>query len=166
MPYGNNIRGCDVRLILTGLPIYFVFNFRFLATGDSYSTIGHTFRMGFSTLSFIVKEVCEAIIRRIIEKYMPKPTSEIWEKSAQDFLMKWNFPNAIGSIDGKHVTIKCPNNTGSRHFCYLKIFSVVLMAIVDANYKFLCVDIGGYGRNSDGGIFEWSVMGQGSKIRR
>ncbi|CAI6359796.1 unnamed protein product [Macrosiphum euphorbiae] len=117
--------------------------------------------MGFSTVSLIVKEVCKAINRRLIEKYMPKPTSEIWEKSAQDFLMKWNFPNAIGSIDGKHVTMKCSNNTGSRHFCYLKKFSIVLMFIVDANYKFLCVDIGGYGRNSDGGIFEWSVMGQG-----
>jgi len=48
-------------------------------------------------------------------------------------------------------TIKCPNNTGSRHFSYLKKFSFVLMLIVDANYKFLCVYIGGYGQNSDGG---------------
>jgi len=51
---GNNTRGWDVRLILTGLPIYFVFNFRFLATGDLYSTIGYTFRMRFSIVSLIV----------------------------------------------------------------------------------------------------------------
>lgn len=105
--------------------------------------------------------MCEAINRRLLEKCMPKPTTEIWEKSSRMFLSKWNYPNAIGSIDGKHFTIKCPNNTGSRHFSYLKKCSVVLMAIVDADYKFVCVDIGGYGRNSDGGIFESSSMGQG-----
>lgn len=34
------------------------------------------------------------------------------------------------------------------------------MAIVDANYKFICVDIGAYGKNSDGGIFSNSTIGK------
>ncbi|XP_050066391.1 uncharacterized protein LOC126555518 [Aphis gossypii] len=34
------------------------------------------------------------------------------------------------------------------------------MAIVDPDYKFICIDVGGYGRNSDGGILEESVMGK------
>ncbi|XP_017482455.1 PREDICTED: uncharacterized protein LOC108371411 isoform X2 [Rhagoletis zephyria] len=84
---------------------------RYLATGDSFITIGHSFRVGFR-------------------------------------------------IDGKHVTIKCPKKTGSNYWCYLHKFSVVLMAIVGPDYKFLCVDVGGFGRNSDGGIFEASNMGK------
>ena len=91
---------------------------------------------------------------------MPEPTEDIWKESAEKFNNMWQFPNCIGSIDGKHVTVKCPPRTGSQHFCYLKKFSVVLMAIVGADYKFLCVDIGGYGKNSDGGIFEGSAMGK------
>jgi len=71
--------------------------------------------------------------------YMPEPTEEIWTKSAQGFFEKWQFPNCIGSVDGKHVTIKCLNDSGSRNFCYLKKFSVVLMAIVDPDYKFICI---------------------------
>lgn len=94
------------------------------------------------------------------EKYLPEPTKEIWKQSANNFYNLWQFPNCIGSIDGKHITIKCPNNSGSTHFCYLKKFSIVLMAIVGPDYKFICVDIGGYGKNSDGGIFEESNMGQ------
>jgi len=92
--------------------------------------------------------------------FMPEPTKNIWEESARGFYEKWQFPNCIGSIDGKHVTIKSPNNSGSRNFCYLKKFSIVLMAIVDPDYKFICVDVGGYGRNSDGGILEESTMGK------
>nr|CAH7738256.1 unnamed protein product [Callosobruchus chinensis] len=34
------------------------------------------------------------------------------------------------------------------------------MAIVGADYKFISVDIGGYGKNSDSGIFEASNMGR------
>lgn len=92
--------------------------------------------------------------------YLPEPTTEIWEQSAKGFEDVWQFPNCIGSIDGKHITIKCPNKTGSNHFCYLNKFSIVLMAIVGPDYRFICVDIGGYGKNSDGGIFDSSNMGQ------
>lgn len=142
--------GCD----------YFFFVFRFLATGDSYYTIGHSFRMGFSTVAKIVYEVCEAICNRMQDSYMPEPTEEIWRNSAEKYETMWGFPNCIGSIDEKHVTIKCPNKSGSNYFCYLKKFSIVLMAIVGADYRFICVDIGAYGKNSDSGIFDASNIGK------
>lgn len=91
---------------------------------------------------------------------MPEPTEAVWESTINGFYEKWQFPNCLGSIDGKHVTIKCPNNSGSNYFCYLQKFSVVLLAVVDFDYKFITIDVGGYGRNSDGGLFEASVFGQ------
>lgn len=34
------------------------------------------------------------------------------------------------------------------------------MAVVDPEYKFTCIDVGAYGKNSDGGIFEASAIGR------
>ncbi|CAH1965361.1 unnamed protein product [Acanthoscelides obtectus] len=95
-----------------------------------------------------------------LSKIKEKPTENIWKKCAEEFENRWGFPNFIGSVDGKHVTIKRPNNSGSNYWCYLHKYSIVLMAIVGPDYKFICVDIGGFGKNSDGGIFETSNMGK------
>lgn len=91
---------------------------------------------------------------------MPPPTQETWKRTSTRFKEIWHFPNCIGAIDGKHINIQCPINAGSNFYNYKGCHSVVLLAIVDADYKFITIDIGAYGRNSDGGIFSTSEMGK------
>lgn len=57
-------------------------------------------------------------------------------------------------VDGKHVRIVPPPNSGPFYYNYKKTFSIVLFAIVNANYEFLLIDVGTNGRISDGGIIE------------
>lgn len=58
------------------------------------------------------------------------------------------------------LTIQAPKGFGSSYFNYKKTFSIVLLTLVDANYKFIAVDVGSCGKNSDGHIFANSPMGR------
>lgn len=81
-------------------------------------------------------------------------SSEKWRNIAQHFEERWNFPHCLGAIDGKHIDIVPPADSGSYYYNYKKRHSMVLMAIVDANYEFLLVDFGTNGRISDGGVLQ------------
>ena len=85
-------------------------------------------------------------------------TQQAWKTIADEFEEKWNFPNCIGAIDGKHVTVKCPSGSGSAFYNYKNQFSIILLAIVDADYNFLFVDVGTNGRANDSGVFGRSAI--------
>ena len=85
--------------------IFFVclFYYRYLATGDSFRSISFSYRVGLSTVASIVVEVCVVIWDCLVAEFMPVPRKDDWRAIANGFLHKWDFPNCVGSIDGKHV---------------------------------------------------------------
>lgn len=88
------------------------------------------------------------------------PTTQEWRSNTQKFQEQWNFPLCCGALDGKHVVLKAPPNSGSQFFNYKGTFSLVLLAVVDAHHCVRVIDVGGYGRTSDGGILANSAFGQ------
>lgn len=79
---------------------------------------------------------------------------------AEEFGQKWHFPNCVGAIYGKHVRVFCPKRSGSLYYNYKNFFSIVLLAVVDANYKFIFTDVGSYSKDGDSGIFDKSNLGK------
>lgn len=127
---------------------------KYLVTGDMQTTIATAYRLSPSVMGRILRETCPVIWDVLLEKgYLKAPSSPSeWKTIAKDFEQRWQFNHCIGAIDGKHVAMQAPANSGSMFFNYKKSHSIVLMGICDANYKFILVDIGDTGRNSDGGV--------------
>lgn len=56
--------------------------------------------------------------------------------------------------------IRKPASSGSQYYNYKNSFSIILLALVDAQYRFLFIDVGSEGRCSDGGVFRESYLNQ------
>ena len=133
----------------------------YLAYGDSQQSNSFAYRIGRSAVSKIIRETCDAIWAVLHEEYLkPRSSSQEWKEIAHEFQRLWNFPHCVGAINGKHVAIQCPLNSGSLYHNYKGFFSIVLLAVCEAHYSFTSVDIGNYGSNNDSGVLSHSTMGQ------
>ncbi|KAG5882128.1 hypothetical protein JTB14_033859 [Gonioctena quinquepunctata] len=126
---------------------------RFLATGDSYSSLMYLHIISKSAISRFIPEVCKAIVSALRDCIKVPKNEKEWDDVAKRFYSKWNYPNCIGALDGKHVVLQTPANSGSLYYDHKGSFSIVLIALCDADYNFLYVDVGVQGRECDAGVF-------------
>lgn len=89
-----------------------------------------------STVSGLILECCSAIWDALQPIVLPPPSRKTWVEAARDFEGRWDLPNCIGALDGKHCRIRCPPNSGSEYYnykgkhpifskLYLKIFCLI-----------------------------------------
>ena len=102
---GTNPVQADERLALT---------LRFLATGETFQSLSFQYRISLNAISCIVKSCCKAIVEQMASNFIKVPSTEaVWLDIYKRFAEKWNFPHALGAIDGKHFRIQKPKNGGS-----------------------------------------------------
>ena len=76
---------------------------RYIASGESFRSLEYQFRINKKGISYIVYEVAFAITQALGKEQFktPKTTKEL-KKIAEKFYHRWNFPNGLGGVDGKH----------------------------------------------------------------
>lgn len=93
------------------------------------------------------------------QKYVQIPTSRHdWEQVCEGFETRTGLPKCIGAIDGKHIYITQPGNSGSAFYNFKGSFSVVLFIMCDAFHRMMFYSVGHRGSSSDSTIFECSGL--------
>ena len=133
--------------------------YSFLSTGDSYKGLAARYRMGESKIHEVINETCDALWVTLQPEVMRPPRRRDWMRIEEGFRHRWHFPNCVGAVDGKHISITNRPESGSLFFNYKGFFSTNLLALVDSNYRFIYVDVGEYGSNTDGNVFKFSRFG-------
>ncbi|KAJ8913965.1 hypothetical protein NQ315_008956 [Exocentrus adspersus] len=123
---------------------------RFLATGRNYEDLKFSNRISAQALGKIIPETSKAIFDVLQNEYCKFPESqEEWENIGLDFDIRWQFPNCLGVVNGKHIRMIPPPVSGSYYINYKHFHSIVLMGIANSNYEFILFDVGTNGRVSD-----------------
>ena len=126
--------------------------------GETYTSLQYQFRINKGTLSLIIPKVCKALSFVLCDVISCPNTADEWLEISNCFQWRWQLPNCLGAIDGKHVRILHPPKSGSDYFNYKGYFSLVLMAVVGPNSEFIFADVGCQGRMSNGGVLQNTVF--------
>lgn len=83
---------------------------RYLATGQSLTSLHYEWNISVASLSAIIMEVCQAINNNLSAQWLQTPNTEVeWREIASGFA-KWNYPNCIGKYFSQSLIGKL--------FCY------------------------------------------------
>ena len=125
----------------------------YIATGESFQSPSFQFRISFNAVPYNIKECCNALVDELVPVFVKAPSSEEeWLEIFKNFEARWNYPYALGAIDGKYVTIRKPSNAGSYYYNYKHTHSIILLAIAGPEYECLYVDVGSNDGVNDSGV--------------
>lgn len=134
----------------------------YLKSGATMGYIANQFVTSHSAVNSTIKKVSKAIVECLENFADVRPkTTQCWEKVAARFFDRWQLPNCLGALDGKHIEIEKFGKTGSTTINYKKYPSVVLLAVCDADYRVIHFNVGAHGGRSDGGIWREDRLGHG-----
>ncbi|CAM4529128.1 unnamed protein product [Leuciscus chuanchicus] len=76
---------------------------RILASGSAQKCVASSYKLGSTTVSVVVSEVCQAIWTALKGDFVSPPKGNEWLDIKHEFWRVWNFPNCLGCVDGKHI---------------------------------------------------------------
>ncbi|XGW21998.1 hypothetical protein V3C99_004731 [Haemonchus contortus] len=126
---------------------------RYVGHGYTFAALAEEVHCGVSTVQGIVCEVAGAIRSALHDEAFPPLTRQQLEDVAIKTLVRYDYPRAVGFMDGKHINIKKPAHSGGTYYNYKGNHSIILLALVDCDHRILAFDVGAPGRVGDAGVY-------------
>ena len=99
---------------------------------ESFRSLEFQFRISRRAISRIIIDVTNAIINEV-KCYLATPkTKDEWLRISKKFQARWNFPNGLGAVDGKHIVLEQSFNSGSHYRNYKGTDSIILIRTVSS----------------------------------
>ncbi|KAJ8875254.1 hypothetical protein PR048_023149 [Dryococelus australis] len=139
---------------------------RYLVTGIDYADLKYSTAIPPQLLSESFQKhvklstrYCGTTYRLVVDVpvfvfQIPATGKKNWLETAHQFETMWQFTNCVGCMDGRHVLLNKPPGSGSLFYNFKETFSVVLFAVVNANYEFMHLHSGVNGSVTDSGVLK------------
>ena len=135
----------------------------------TYNQISMLLGIGVMTACKCVHECTYAICRHMFMAYIRLPTPQESRANMEKWRQQTSIPGIFGAIDGTHITIKKPCESGQDYFNRKSFYSInmqgsslsvyeLIIALVDYKKRFLDIEVGWPGSVGDARIFENSYL--------
>ena len=114
----------------------------FLSSGADFRTIGHLFGVSTSTVCLVTKDVCSAIVKVLLPKYIRFPRNDVLRAVIDGFNHKWGFPQCAGVVDGTRIRIVSPKEYPADYYNRKGWHSILMQGTVNHLGQFTDVYIG------------------------
>lgn len=130
-----------------------------LASSGELRTVANLFGVGKTTVAEILHEFCAFVCVKLRDKWIRYPsTPQEIQAAVDDFRNDWGFPQCIGAIDGCHIEVSPPKEHAVDYRNYKGFYSINMLAVVDAKYRFTKTIVGSPGKNHDMSVFRCSQL--------
>ena len=110
------------------------------------------------TVCHIVHEACTAIVKLLLPKCIRFLVGDSFKETVKGFLDRWEIPQCVGAIDGSHIPVRPPSMNHTDYYNRKGWYSILVQAVVDANYLVTDLNVGWSGSVHDAGVLSNSEL--------
>ncbi|XP_063818102.1 uncharacterized protein LOC135056626 [Pseudophryne corroboree] len=111
------------------------------ATPGQYRIISCLFGVGISMVCVLVREVTQALLETLYNRFISLPKGYRLDDTIKGFLRR-KYPQCAGAIDGNHIPIIAPRDNPADYYNRKGWHSIIMQAVEDHKYCFTDVFIG------------------------
>ena len=114
--------------------------------------------MSKASTCFVTKQVCAAIVKILLLKYIRFPSSNGLTEVVDAFKHKWGFPQSAGTVDGTHISILSPQEFPSDYYNRKGWHSALMQGTVNHLGLFMDVYTGWPSRAHDARVRKFNTV--------